>query len=159
MTRKLASGWVLTGLLAATAATAGLAGAGLAHSGSMMHGIIGHAHMMAADPAAMDAHLDKMLAEMLPDGTSEQKSRLKAIAKGVHADLATVHGQLSQTHRQLFALLLQPTIDRAALESLRVAQIRQMDVVSKRVMTALADAAEVLTPAQRAALAAHHKQH
>jgi protein CpxP len=158
MNRKLGRGWILAGLLAFTAGMAGLAGAGLAQGGQAlhgMHGMAGHGDMMATDPAAMDAHFDKMIAEMLPDGTPDQKARLKAIARAVHADLGGVHAQFRQAHQRAHLLLLQPAVDRAGLEALRVEQVRQVDVVSRRVVQALADAAEVLTPEQRARFAAH----
>lgn len=160
MNGRLGSSWILAGLFAATAATAGLAGAGLAKGGPAfggMHKMPGH--MMATDPAAMDAHLDKWLGEMLPDSSVEQKTRLKAIARNVHGDLDAVHGQFRQTHQRAHELLLRPAIDRAALEALRVAQVRQIDTLSKRLFDELADAAEVLTPEQRARLAAQRPGH
>jgi len=47
-------------------------------------------------------------------------------------------------------LLAAPTIDRAALEQVRVAQMQSADARSRRTLQAMADAAEVLTPEQRA---------
>jgi len=46
-------------------------------------------------------------------------------------------------------LLTQQTIDRAAIEKLRVDQIAVHDAASKRLVQAVADAAEALTPEQR----------
>lgn len=145
---------MLAGLLAAMGATACLAGAGLAQERHAHHGLHGMAkHPRASDPAAMDRHLNKML----PDGTPAQKARLHALAGTVHADVGAIHAQFQETHRRTHDLLLRPTIDRAALESLRVEQVRQIDGLSKHLFGALADAAEVLTPEQRARLAAGHK--
>lgn len=158
MNRNL--GRLLAGLLAVTAGTAAIAGAGLAAGHPAPHEMLGmsrHGGMAAMDPAAMDAHVDKMLAEMVPDATAEQKARLKTIAKAVHSDLGGVHAQFGQAHQQAHALLLQPTIDRAGLEALRVEQVRQVDVASQRVVAAIADAAEVLTPEQRVRIAAKLK--
>ncbi|MDB5700143.1 MAG: hypothetical protein JWL66_342 [Sphingomonadales bacterium] len=106
----------------------------------------------------MEAHFDKMLAEVLPDGTPEQKTRLKALARTVHADLGGVHAQFRQVHERAHAMLLRPIVDRAGLEALRVEQLHQIDVVSRRLVGALADMAEVLTPEQRVRLAAHLKE-
>jgi protein CpxP len=161
MNRNWGQRWMLAGALAVTAGVAGLAGVAVAGGGQMMHGmhIMGHGDMMASDPAAMDAHFDKMIAAMLPDATADQKARLKTILKGVHGDLGAVHAQFEQAHKRAHDILLQPVVDRAALETLRVEQMQQMDVVSKRVVSALADAAEVMTPAQRAQFAAHMKMH
>jgi Spy/CpxP family protein refolding chaperone len=62
---------------------------------------------------------------------------------------------MRQGHLRAHQLLTAPAIDRAALEELRVQQMQQMDLISKRILVAVADAAEVLTPAQRAKLAGH----
>lgn len=143
---------MLAGALVVTAGVAGLGGAAVAENGQMlhvMHGMPGHGDMMSSDPAAMAAHLDKMIATMVPDATPEQKAKLLAIAKSVHADFGAVHAQFGQAHKRAHEILLQPVVDRAALETLRVEQMQQIDVVSKRIVTALADAAEVMTPEQR----------
>jgi len=142
---------MLAGALVVTAGVAGLTGVAVAENGQMihvMHGMPGHGGM-ASDPAAMAAHLDKMIATMVPDATPEQKTRLLAIAKSVHADFGAAHAQFGQAHKRVHDILLQPVVDRDALEALRVEQMHQMDLVSKRIAGALADAAEVLTPEQR----------
>lgn len=152
---------MLAAVLAFTAGTAGLAGAGLAQSGHAMAGM----HMMhgmhggAMDPAAMDAHVDAMLASMVPDATADQKTRLKAAAKAIHADMGAVHAQFGEAHERLHALLLAPVIDRAALEAVRAEQIREIDTVSRRMVDKIADAAEILSPAQRTGIAAKMKAH
>lgn len=143
---------MLAGALAFTAGTAGLAGAGLAQSAHGMHSM--HGGMATMDPAAMDAHFEAMFAQMVPDATPDQKARLKAMAKAIHADLGAVHAQFGQSHQRLHALLLRPAIDRAGLEALRAEQVHQIDIVSRRLVDKLADAAEVLTPAQRVRLTA-----
>jgi Spy/CpxP family protein refolding chaperone len=50
-------------------------------------------------------------------------------------------------------LLLQTTIDRAAIEKFRTEQLALADAFSKRVAQAIGDMAEVLTPEQRHKLA------
>jgi Spy/CpxP family protein refolding chaperone len=52
-------------------------------------------------------------------------------------------------------ILTKDKVDTAALEELRVRQIRLADDASRTFTRALADAAEVLNPAQRKQLAAH----
>lgn len=153
---------MMAGALVVTAGVAGVTGVAMAENGPMihmMHGMPGHGGMMSTDPAAMAAHLDKMIATMVPDATPEQKAKLMEIARGVHTDLGAVHAQFGQAHKRIHDILLQPTVDRAALEALRVGQMQQMDAASKRVLTALADAAEVLTPEQRARVAQHMHGH
>ena len=158
MNRNWGRGWMLAGALVVTAGVAGLTGAAVAENSPMirvMHGMPGHGDMMSNDPAAMAAHLDKMIATMVPDATPEQKAKLMEIAKSVHGDIGAVHAQFRQAHKRLHDILLQPTVDRGALEALRVEQMQQMDAASKRVVTALADAAEVLTPEQRVRFGEH----
>nr|WP_299849175.1 periplasmic heavy metal sensor [Sphingomonas bacterium] len=152
MNRNWGRGWMLAGALVVTAGVAGLTGVAVAEHGPMihvMHGMPGHGDIMASDPAAMAAHLDKMIDAMVPDATPDQKARLLAIAKSVHADFGAAHTQFGQAHKRVHDILLQPVVDRTALEALRVEQMHQMDMVSKRIVTALADAAEVMTPEQR----------
>ena len=64
-------------------------------------------------------------------------------------------GECHSTRDQAVALLTQPTIDRAALESLRASQLAVAEQASKRLAQALADMADVLTPDQRKAIAEH----
>jgi Spy/CpxP family protein refolding chaperone len=148
--------WMLAGLLAVAVGAAGVAGSGLAQGGQAVRAMHG-GHDQMTGPAAMDAHFDKMFAEMLPDATPEQKTRLKAIVGAVHADIGATHGQFRQAHQRAHDLLLAPAVDRAGLERLRVEQVRQVDIVSSRLVKAFADAAEILTPEQRIRLAAQMK--
>jgi periplasmic protein CpxP/Spy len=155
MNRFFGRHWIVAGMLTFTAASAGLAGAGLAQSGHgmpMMHGGM-------SDPAAMDAHVDAMLKEMVPDATPDQTARLKAAMTAIHGDMGAVHAQLEQTHQRLHALLLKPVIDRAALEKVRAEQIREVDHASAQLVNKMVSAAEVLTPAQRSGIAAKLKAH
>lgn len=89
------------------------------------------------------------------DATPEQQEKLTAIAKQVAKDLEPLRGQAMETRRQAMELLSAPSIDRAAIEKLRVAKLQHADAASKRVTQAFADAAEVLTPEQRKKLAEH----
>jgi Spy/CpxP family protein refolding chaperone len=118
----------------------------------MSHGGHGGMHARAA------AHLDRMLTEV--DATPDQKARIHAIMQGAFESLKPMHGGLEQTQRDLHALLTAPTIDRAALERLRVARMADADQAGKVLVKALADSAEVLRPDQRAKLgelaAGHH---
>jgi Spy/CpxP family protein refolding chaperone len=60
---------------------------------------------------------------------------------------------MRDARRQARQLLTAPTVDRPALEALRAAQLAEADAASRRMVQAIADAAEVLTPEQRAKLA------
>lgn len=136
--------WILGAVLLGAVAVTGFAGA----RGFNMHGH-GHGHHGPVDAATAAKHIDKMVAHILPDGTAVQKARLAEIAKAAFADLQPAKAQFREAHGRAHALLMAPTIDRVALEQLRAEQITRMDAISKRLLAAVQDAAEVLTPEQR----------
>ncbi|MDB5936197.1 MAG: hypothetical protein JWQ01_3541, partial [Massilia sp.] len=67
-------------IAAALAVAAGAAGASFA-SGVALPGHHGHAAHMAMDPAAIDAHIDKMVGQFAADASADQQARVAAIAK------------------------------------------------------------------------------
>jgi periplasmic protein CpxP/Spy len=113
------------------------------------------------DPAAVDEHLDRMLKHLYVeiDATDEQKQRLEPIVKQAVKDLLPVREKARAARAQALALLTGDTIDRGAIEALRAEQIQLAEQASKRLSQALADVAEVLTPAQRKDLAARIDKH
>lgn len=106
-------------------------------------------------PERVDARIDRMAQRLVDsvDGTPEQKQKVSEIAKAAAKDLRELRKQAGDLRRQGMDLLKAPTIDRAAIEALRSQQMTVADAISKRVATAFADSAEVLTPEQRAKLA------
>ncbi len=112
-------------------------------------------HHMTGSPAQMHArmmaHVSKMLDQV--GATADQKSRIETILHAGFEPMAAMHADMRQTHASLHAILSAPTVDRAALEQLRAGEIARIDRASRGVTSALADAAEVLTPDQRARLA------
>lgn len=136
--------------IAATLALAiGAVGASIAGGAQNLHG---H-HDMAMSSADMTAHIDRMVEQCAADASPDQKARLAAIAKAAVADLRPVHEQFRTEHARAHALLLAPTVDRNALEQWRAAQMQRMDLMSRRVLTAVEDGADVLTPEQRSSCA------
>jgi Spy/CpxP family protein refolding chaperone len=87
------------------------------------------------------------------DASSEQKEKIKTIVQRVADDLRSSRDQHRDLRRQIRDVLAAPTIDRGKLEALRTENMRLADQASQRITTALAEAAEVLTPDQRADLA------
>ncbi len=114
-----------------------------------MHAMMGGSGHAAMHAMAM-AHIQKMLDEV--GATPEQKAKIDSILRSGFGSMMSMHQSMEDTHRQLHALLTAPTVDRNALEQLRAAQIAQLDQASRAMVQAMADAADVLTPEQRAKL-------
>ena len=87
------------------------------------------------------------------DATDEQKQRLEPIVKQAVKDLLPVREKAHAARKQAVELLAADSIDRGAIEALRAEQIQLAEQASKRFAQALADVAEVLTPAQRKQIA------
>ena len=141
--------WGMASLIVIVGAVS-IGGATLAGAVQNMVGHHGGGHAM--NPAEMEQHLNALVDNILPEGSADQKARLAAIIRSAHADMAPFHAQLQQAHQRAHALLMQPRIDRGALESLRAEEIRQLDATSRRLVAAIADAADLLTPEQRGRL-------
>jgi periplasmic protein CpxP/Spy len=101
--------------------------------------------------AVIDVHVDRMIRHLAVeiDATSEQQDKLRAIVRAAAKDLLPVRDKVLAGRAAGRDLLTQQTIDRPALERLRADQIATHDAVSKRLVQAVADAAETLTPEQR----------
>jgi Spy/CpxP family protein refolding chaperone len=126
-------------------------------------GACGFHHGMAAgtySAADVSAHVDHVLKHLYVeiDATDAQKAQITPLVQQAVSDLMPMHTQLQAAHTQAIQALTQATVDRAALEAARVAHLQLADQASKRLTQLLADVDEVLTPAQRTALAAHLKQ-
>lgn len=159
--------WTIAGLGAASLAAIAAIGASSwhhrAHAQGFGHGFGpgGHGGFMGRgfagpmDPEAMGKRLDAMVSFALADvdATPEQKSRISAIAKSAATDLAPLRKVHVEARQKSVALLAAASIDRAQLETLRVQQMQLGDTVSRRMLQAITDAAEVLTPDQRTKLA------
>ena len=107
------------------------------------------------DPAAVDQHLDRMLKHLYVeiDASDEQKQRLEPIVKQAAKDLLPLREKAHAARKQAVELLAADRIDRGAIEALRAEHIQLAEQASKRFTQALADVAEVLTPAQRKQIA------
>ena len=113
------------------------------------------------DPAAVDEHLERMLKHLYVeiDATDEQKQRLAPIVKQAAKDLLPLREKMQAARKQAIELLTRDTIDRGAIEALRAEQVQLAEQASRRIAQSLADAVEVLTPAQRKELAARVEKH
>lgn len=93
------------------------------------------------------------------DATAEQKAQVTSILQSAANDTRALMDSHIAARTQLREILSADTIDRARLESVRADQLRLADQASKRILEGIADAAEVLTPQQRGALAAKAEKH
>lgn len=131
-------------------------GAGLAHAHGGPGGWGGwHRGADDSDPQAMqkraEARVKWMLADI--DATEAQQKQIAAIMTAAMTELRPLRQQAQDARREVMQILSKPQVDRAALEALRAKQAQAMDQISRRMTQSLADAADVLTPEQRAKLA------
>ena len=83
------------------------------------------------------------------DATDEQTAKITALATAFAKDVKPLHGDFRAAGEEMHKLLTSETIDREALEKVRAERLAEADRVSKELVNALADVAEVLTPEQR----------
>ncbi len=91
------------------------------------------------------------------DATDEQQDKIWAIVDRTRAEMRPMGREFRGMREEVATLLSAPTIDKAAVEALRVKRIAEVDEASKKAVAAIVEAAEVLTPEQRAKLAAEMK--
>jgi Spy/CpxP family protein refolding chaperone len=95
--------------------------------------------------------IGRMMDEL--DVTSEQEKKLFAIFDGVRGEMRNTMIDFRSARGEVLDILGAATIDRDAVEKLRAERVAAMDAASKTMSAALIEAAEVLTPEQRAKLA------
>jgi len=83
------------------------------------------------------------------DATDAQEEKIIALVTAVARDMMPLRDSMHAARAEIRDLLLADEIDRAALEKMRAARIAQADEISKTLVNAVADVAEVLTPGQR----------
>lgn len=110
----------------------------------------GARHGMAGDPA-MAGLGGRDLARLLDEvgASAEQRSQIEQIAVRARADLAPERDTGRSLREQALQLFTQPTLDPAAAEALRQQQLAWHDRRSQRMLQAMLDIGEVLTPDQR----------
>jgi len=142
------------GLMAGLGAVAQATGMGM---GAMHHGMTLSAD---ASPADVSAHVDHMLKHLYVeiDATAAQQAQIGPLVQQAVTDLLPLRSQLKTGHDQFVTALTQATVDRTAMETARESHLQLADQASKRIVQLLGDVGNVLTPAQRQALASHLQQ-
>ncbi len=125
-----------------------------AHAGGSWH----HGGKMAAHSVEQHReHMQMMLTRI--GATDAQKAQIPALLEPALNEMKAMHEQHSAAHDQFHEALLAPSVDRARLELLRAEHVKALDAATRRVLTAMSDAAEILSPEQRAALAKEIARH
>lgn len=148
--------WALGALIAATTASVVLSISAWAGSEDaqpitsrmgMMHG---PGHDMGGMPFG-GRHLQRLLDDAKVSDT--QRLQIKQIVDKAQTDLKALHDESRGLHEQGLKLWAAPKLDAAATEKLRQQMAAHHDKVSKRMMQAMLDVGNVLTPEQRATVA------
>jgi Spy/CpxP family protein refolding chaperone len=149
--------WLLTGAIVIALAATMVSAQAQGHHGGGPGADSGAGIMMfGGSPEHVGRAVDHLLDGL--GATDAQRSQVKQIATVAAADLKTQHDtgrSLRQKGMQLFAA---PSVDAAAVESVRQQMLAQHDQASKRVMQAMLDVSKVLTPEQRAKLGERMQQ-
>lgn len=145
-------GWRTTFTVVVTAFVAAVFGAFVNQSFGQGFGPPWH-HMWVGplSEAQIEDHADRMVRHLAIeiDATAEQQGKLQTIVKSAVKDLVPMREKFMAARQQARDLLTQASIDRGAIEKLRTDQIATVDAFSKRLVQAVDDAAEALTPEQR----------
>ena len=107
--------------------------------------------------AFMERRLDKMLGTL--NANDSQRTAIKAIAERMFTEMQPVHQQHRQLHDAMVAAFTADTVDRAAIEKLRLQATALVDQGSQVFSKAMLDAAQVLTTEQRQTLAKFIQEH
>ena len=138
------SAWVIGSMAVGIAIGAG----GLAMAAGMPGpGAWGHGPRLEMVQRIVHGALDSVGA------TTVQEGKVHDIVSAAFSDIERNALQRDAMRKQVTDLLRAPTIDRAAAETLRAEQIARMDAGSKKIVGAVLDAADQLTPEQRTKLA------
>ena len=143
---------VIAGLIGSLIAGVGMARFAYAQPG--WHGGW-HGGFYDADPQTMQRRAEAMAKFWLADvdASEAQQKQIADIMSTTMRELRPLREQHRQARKQVMEILSKPQIDRDALETVRKQEVQLADQLSRRITQSLADAAEVLTPDQRAKLA------
>ena len=86
------------------------------------------------------------------DATKDQRDQIWKIVDAARSEMRPMMSDMRDNKDRIKELMSAATLDRAAFDALRKETLAKADAASERAMNAFLDAAEVLTPEQRAEL-------
>lgn len=89
--------------------------------------------------------------------TPEQRAKIEKITASARDDLKAGHELGAKLREQTMTLFAQPTVDAAAAEALRQQMLVQHDQATRRMLQAMVEVSQVLTPEQRLQIAEQMK--
>ncbi len=151
--RRFVSGLVTGGLLGVLLA-GGIAGYSMAVAGPGFFPRPGHGGFCGRgipDPQAVRERVDFATDWVLSriNASEEQRQRIKAIVRENMGELQPLGARHRENREAMIQILLQPTVDRAALETIRHSEMELAEAASARLLQAVASTAELLTVEQR----------
>ncbi len=102
-----------------------------------------------------DAEIEKKITRAVKhvaieiDATDEQREKITALVTAIAKDMKPLRSTFKTSGKEIRTILLAPTIDRAALEKIRVSRITDAEKASKELVNTLAEVAEILSLEQR----------
>jgi periplasmic protein CpxP/Spy len=124
-----------------------VAGAGVAWAGQRAWPTMCHRMGGGMMRLHVEFVVDRALKQV--DATDEQRQKIETVVQRLMAQHETLRAQHEQVHQEVVAILSAEKVDRARLETLRAQQVARIDQVSREIVQAVGDAADVLTPEQR----------
>lgn len=122
---------------------------GSAHHGGKHGGH--HGGFSKMSEAEIEAKVERMVKHLAIeiDATDEQQDKITDLVTALAADLKPLGEQMRTTREEIRELLVADEIDRAALEEVRATGIAEAERISKDLVNAVADVAEILSVEQR----------
>ncbi|MBW2281819.1 MAG: periplasmic heavy metal sensor [Deltaproteobacteria bacterium] len=113
------------------------------------------------DPEAMLEHSQYAVGRFMSkvDATDEQKAEARVLVEDTLIVLGALGLDRQSMRTQVVGLLSAETIDREAVEDLRVEKLAEADQASRILTDAIVELAEILTPEQRAQLPGMAESH
>lgn len=114
-----------------------------------------HGHRRGRFFDMTDAEIEKRIDRIVKhvaieiDATPDQQARITKLFVEVAKEVKPIRGEMRASGRRMRELLVADKIDREALERIRAARLADAERISKSVVNAISDAAEVLSADQR----------